>query len=181
MLNYYNIPFNYNHDNLNDTKILHFVDHMQKKYITHWKHSLYNSQKLEFYNVFKDSYTPSIYLDVTRKNANRKTLVKLRISNHKLNIETGRYDKISRCDRICPVCSLDIEDEIHFLYDCAKYSSIRDDYFNKIANRIPNYKHIPIPPLLIELMNSTDYYLNKQLVQYVTSCLELRDNLLSKA
>ena len=25
-----------------------------------------------------------------------------------------------------------------------KYSSIRDDFFNKIANRIPNYKHIPI-------------------------------------
>ena len=66
MLSYYNIPFNFNHDNLNDTKILHFVDHTQKKYITHWK------QKLEFYNVFKDSYTPSIYLDVTRKNPNKK-------------------------------------------------------------------------------------------------------------
>ena len=115
---------------LNDTKILHFVDHMQKKYITHWKHPLCKSQKLEFY-VFKDSYTPSIYLDVTRKNPNRKTLVKLRISNHKLNIETGRYNKISRCDRICPVCSLDIEYEIHFLLDCAEYSSIRDQFFNK--------------------------------------------------
>ena len=43
---------------------MHFVDHMQKKYITHLKHYLCNSQKLEFYNVFKDSYTPSIYLDV---------------------------------------------------------------------------------------------------------------------
>ena len=107
--------------------------------------------------------------------------MKLRISDHKLNIETGRYNKISRCDRICPVCSLDNEDEIHFLLDCAKYSSIRDDFFNKIANRIPNYKHIPISTLIIQLMNSTDYYLNKQLVQYVTSCLETRDNLLSKA
>ena len=154
---------------------------MQKKYITHWIHSLCNSQKLEFYNVFKDSYTPSIYLDVTRKNPNRKTLVKPRISNHKLNIETGRCDKISRCDRIFPVCSLDIEDEIHFLFDCAKHSSIRDDVFNKIANRIPNYKHITISTLIIQLMNSTDYYRNKQLVQYVTSCLEMRDNLLSKA
>ena len=121
MLDYYNIPFNFNHDNLDDTKILHFVDHMQKKYFTHLKHSLYNSQKLEFYNVFIDSYTPSIYLDVTRKNGNRKTLVKLRISNHKLNIETDRYDKISRCNRMCPVFSLNIEDEIHFLFDCPKY------------------------------------------------------------
>ena len=86
IVSYYNISFYFNHANLDDTKILHFVDHMQKKYITHWKHSLCNSQKLEFYNAFKDSYAPSIYLDVTRKNPNRKTLVKLRISNHKLNI-----------------------------------------------------------------------------------------------
>ena len=127
--NYYNIPFNFNHDNLDDTKILHFVDHMQKKYITHWKHSLCNSQKLEFCNVFKDSYTLSTYLDLTRKNPNRKTLVKLRRSDHKLNIETGRYDNISRCNRICPVCGLSVEDEIHFLFDCRKYSAIRDDFF----------------------------------------------------
>ena len=82
---------------------------MQKKYITGWKHSLCNSKKLEFYSVFKDSYTPSIYLDVTRKNPKRKTLVKFRISDHKLNIETGTYDKISRYNRICPVCGLNIE------------------------------------------------------------------------
>ena len=107
--------------------------------------------------------------------------MKLRISNHKLNTETGMYDKISRCDRICPVGSLDIEDEIHFLFDCAKYSSIRDDFLNKIANRIPNYKHIPISTLIIQLTNFTDYYLNKQLVHYVTSCLEMRDYLSSKA
>ena len=99
---------------------MRFVDHMQEKYITHWKHCLCYSQKLEFHNVFKESDTPSIYLDVTRKNATSKALVKLTISNHKLNIETGRYDKISRCDRICPVCGLNIEDEIHFLFNCPK-------------------------------------------------------------
>lgn len=45
--------------------------------------------------------------------------MKFRISNHKLNIETGRYEKISRFDRIYPVCG--IEDEIHFLFNCPKY------------------------------------------------------------
>ena len=105
--------------------------------------------------------------------------MKLKINNH--NIETGRYDNISRCGRICPVCSLNIEDEIHLLFDCLKYSSIRDDFFNKIDTRIPNYKYVPIATLIIQLMNSTDYYLNKQLVQNITSCLEMRGNLLSKA
>ena len=67
-------------------------------------------------------------LMLLEKNPNRKTLVKLRISNHKLNIETGRYDKTSGCNRICPVCGRNIEDDIHLLFDCAKYSSIRDDF-----------------------------------------------------
>ena len=79
----------------------------------------------------------------------------------------------------CPVCGRSIEDEIHFLFNCPKYSSTRDDFFNKIENRIPDYKYIPISTLIIQLMNSTDYYLNKQLVRYVSSCLEMRDNLLS--
>ena len=81
--------------------------------------------------------------------------------------------KFPRCDRICPVCVLNIEDEIHFLFDCPKCSSVRDNIFNKIDKRIPNYKTIPISTLIIQLMNSTDYYFNKQLVQYVTRCLEM--------
>ena len=35
------------------------------------------------------------------KNPNRKTLLKLRISNRKLLIETGRYNNIPRSDRLC--------------------------------------------------------------------------------
>ena len=53
-------------------------------------------------------------------------------------------------------------------------------FFNIIKNRIPDYKHMPISPLIIHLKDSTDYYLNKQLVRYVSSCLEMRGNLLSK-
>ena len=47
ILDYCNIPFNFNYDNLDCMKIVHFVNHMQKKHITHWRHSLCNSQKLE--------------------------------------------------------------------------------------------------------------------------------------
>ena len=61
MLTYYNIPFNFNHDNLDDYKIMRFVDHMQMFCNSQW-----------IYNAFKDSYTPSIYLDTTRKNPKRK-------------------------------------------------------------------------------------------------------------
>ena len=78
-----------------------YVDLMQKKYITYWNHTLQHSQKLNFYYKIKTNYNPSVYLDLTRKNPSRKTLVKLRISSHKLRIETGRYDNLPRGERLC--------------------------------------------------------------------------------
>ncbi len=89
---------------------------------------------LEFYTTFKDEYTPSCYLDLTRKLNSRKELVKLRIGNHnyKLLIETGRYDKIPRDNRLCPTCeSNQIEDEVHLLFHCTKYCSFREEFYKK--------------------------------------------------
>ena len=146
--------------------------------------SLCNSQKLEFYNTFKDSYTPSPYLDFTRKNPNRKTLVKLRISNHKLRIETGRYNNIPRSDRLCTICGHNVEDETHFLFHCSRYSSIRDNFFfSKIDHIISNPKQLSISTMIVQLtvMNSTDYYINMQLLQFISYCIEMRDKLLSNS
>ena len=59
--------------------------------------------------------------------------MKLRIGNHKLLIETGRYDQIPRDN------SNQIEDEIHLLFHCTKYCSFRDEFLQK--NREPNTQH----------------------------------------
>ena len=77
---------------------MHFVDHMQKKYITGtlWKHSLCSSQKLEFIMFLKTAIHHRFILMLPEKILIEKTLVKLRISNHKLNIETGRYSSMTR-------------------------------------------------------------------------------------
>ena len=56
---------------------------------------------------------------LTRKNPSRKSLVKLRISSHKLRIETGRYDKVPRGERLGSLCNCNkIEDETCFLLGC---------------------------------------------------------------
>ena len=98
-----------------DAKINHYLKLMQRQYILHWQLTLQHSKKLEFYNTFKTEfeYTLSYYLDFTKKKiTNRKALVKLRIGNHKLMIESGRYDQIPRENRLCPSCrSNEIEDE----------------------------------------------------------------------
>ena len=36
----------------------------------------------------------------------RRTLVKLRIDDHNLGAETGRYEEIPLDERICPLCSV---------------------------------------------------------------------------
>ncbi len=47
---------------------------------------------------------------------------KFRISNHKLLIEYGRYQKIPREEGICKHCdSGSVENEFHFAFECQKY------------------------------------------------------------
>ena len=106
-------------------------------------------------------------------------LVKLRISNHKLLIETGRYNNIPRSDRLCTICGHKVEDETHFLFHCPRHSSLRDKFFSKIDRIISNPKQLSISTLIVQLMNSTNYYINMQLVEFISSSFEMRDKLLS--
>ena len=153
---------------------------MQQKYILHWQHTMQNFTKLEFFNTFKNDYAPSSYLGLTNKLSERKELVKLRIGNHKLRIETGRDDQIPRVNRLCPICaSNQIEDESHFLIYCNKYSILRNKFYGKIEHIIPNFKQLPPLQAISDLMTSSDHYINIQLTKYISSCFDLRNVLLS--
>ena len=179
MSEYYNFP-NFNYYTLNENNIKQYIDLMKKNYISYWHQTLQRSKKLNFYYTIKKTYDPSAYLDLTRKIASRKALVKLRISSHKLLIETGKYDNIPRNERVRNVCNCKtIEDEIHFLLDCLSYSSLRDMFFTKIEPSIPFPRLLAKETLLSHIMNSTDYFIYTQLTSFVSSCFELRDKLLS--
>ena len=70
-----------------------------------------------------------------------KGFSKLRISNHKLMIEFGRYNQTTNLkdNRHCPFCGSNlIEDEVHFLFHCPTYSMIRNNFYNKIKTLIAN-------------------------------------------
>ena len=88
----YKLP-NFVPNNLDKTKISRYKDIMEQKYITQWRYSVNYTRKLEFYNTFKHCYEFSSYLNLTRKTINRKALVKIHVSNHKLMIETGKYNQ----------------------------------------------------------------------------------------
>ena len=93
-----------------------------------------SSGKLKFLNSLKDTYQLENYLKI-KNLANRRALTKLRTSNHNLAIETGRWTKTDRNDRLCTQCTESkIEDEIHFLFDCPKHSENRKTTFTYIKN-----------------------------------------------
>ena len=68
------------------------------------------------------------------RNINRVAITTLRLSNHKLAIETGRYAKPYQPpdQRICPLCKTGLEDEEHFLMNCIANRDPRRELFNTL-------------------------------------------------
>ena len=59
----------------------------------------------------------------------RVIISRWRLSNHRLNIETGRYTRpmTERSKRVCTMCDV-VEDEQHVIYECPRYGEIRNNY-----------------------------------------------------
>ena len=142
------------------------------------------TSKLEFYKVFKDEYSTSDYLQQLRNFNERRNLVKFKLCNHKLMIELGRYqtDHISRENRLCPLCkSNQIENETHFLLDCSKYSSQRRTFLNRINELIPNFERNSTSESIKLLMTCNDYHVNKLVMKFISSCMNIRNALLQSS
>ena len=75
--------------------------------------------KLRTFRKFKPTNDYENYLTNVRNINHRVAITKLRLSNHKLAIETGRYVKPYQPpdQRICPLCKTRLEDEEHVLID----------------------------------------------------------------
>ena len=59
------------------------------------------------------------YLGLITNVNTRVAVTKMRISCHLLPIESGRYKKIPRVQRLCPLCNRsEIGDEFHYLLKC---------------------------------------------------------------
>ena len=99
---YYDLP-NFDPNNLSEAMIKDYIDIIKQKYIIYMQHTIHHSKKVRFYNIFKRDYKISSYLDLTRNSTNKGDLVKLRTSNQKRMIETGRHYQTPHNGRFCPL------------------------------------------------------------------------------
>jgi hypothetical protein len=92
----------------------------KNKFLEEWekkKNSIDNNSKLEFYASYKTHFVMEKYLSILDFKL-RNAITKLRVSAHRLPIETGRYHKTPTIERTCTLCGNGVGDEIHYLLHC---------------------------------------------------------------
>ena len=136
-----------------------------------------DTSKLRTYAKVKTEIGIEKYLVEIKNTEIRSKVTKLRLSNHRLAIETGRHacPKIDKDKRFCPFCPSQVEDEYHFLFECSNMKHLREELL-KPTMSIPGFeffsKDIKLKTLLAEPHYDT--------CKFIAKGMELRDFLASK-
>ena len=97
----------------------------------------------------------------------------MRISYHNLGIETGRYNKINREQRICKHCNKnEIDDEEHFFLSCSQNEPIRKDFLENINKIYPTGGVINKNDLILKILSIST--LMQTVAPFIKKSLELR-------
>ena len=95
-----------------------------------------NCEKMIFLSQIKQTYAFEPYFNIGNDN-HRKAITKLRLSSQRLEIEVGRWKKLTREERICRSCELGkVENETHFLFECPRYMQKRILMYNFIKEKV---------------------------------------------
>ena len=107
-------------------------------YIQEWDTKVISSSKGKTYSIFKNDINFENYLIKLNKK-HWSTLLKFRLSNHRLQVETGRRDNIPLEERKCNLCEKnDIGDEFHYLFVCSHFNSERKQFLKPYFYKRPN-------------------------------------------
>ena len=135
--------------------------------------------KLRTFQKFKTEYCMETYL-LDLPNLDHLTAVaRLRMSAHRLAIETGRHvkPKIGKEERICKNCALEeVEDESHFLLKCPLYCQQRTILMRTILSYTTSESQ---EELFIILMKSKETAVIKALGKYIHTAFKMREEHMS--
>ena len=129
------------------------------------------------YALFKKYAGFEKYLSEVKNVSVRTQVTKFRLSNHKLMVEVGRHMGIqNEEERFCPFCPHKVENEFHFLFECAVYKNQRERFIDPITNMHPGFVYLP-NTLKIELLMET---MDHNVCSYISNCFDIRAFLESK-
>ena len=117
------------------------------QYIHEW-HDILDSarrgeggNKLRTYRNFKMDFMTEVYCQSFLPRNHRSALAKFRSGVAPIRLETGRYEGLPVCDRICPFCDpiLNVEDEKHVLIYCKLYEDLREVLFHRARSILSDF------------------------------------------
>ena len=107
---------------------------------------------------------------------------KLKLSNHRLQVELGRRTMTSKIPenlRICPFCHLhELHIELHFIFNCTLYKILRVTFFRRINSKYPLFNHFDSNEKTFLSFNYVDPYIFSLTAAHIHSCVEHRQTLI---
>ena len=97
---------------------------------------------LRTYILFKNKFCREKYIECLSIRKYQRALSRLRVSSHRLGIETGRHHKprLPPEDRLCKYCkSGKVDDELHFLIYCDFHLKSRKSFFSQLCEIITDF------------------------------------------
>jgi hypothetical protein len=98
-----------------------------------WKNGIQSKPKLRTFCLYKKELKLEKYLQTSSDYIGRMLMTTLRTGTCDLEIEKGRWKKLSKEQRLCNSCDAKlVEDERHFIVVCSKYHQKRNQLFERI-------------------------------------------------
>ena len=134
--------------------------------------TLQKQPKMRTYCLFRKDVKLERYLTEINSSNTRTFLSKFRLSDHKLEIETGRYHRPKKTpeQRLCQNCGT-IEDEIHCLITCKINSSEREQTVARISIQDKTFYHFDEATKFTYLLQN-DNLCDQNIYSFIVKCLE---------
>ena len=138
-----------------------------------------HGNKLRNYRLYKNCFRKEEYLTSITYKPYRSSLAKLRLSAHKLRIETGRYtkkeEKLSPSERICMFCPRrECENEYHLIMKCNLYENERKLLKQNAFALYPHVQSYDDPTLYQWFMANLDENILMHLSKFIYICFDIR-------
>ena len=153
---------------------------MKLSYNKVWKSRIQETGKGKFFTDIKKDISFEPYLSSAPTRGERVLITKLRTSDHDLEIEKGRRHRpvIPRENRLCKSCNNNqIEDEMHFIFECTPYEPHKSNFLRKCYNLFPRTKHLGYQDLLQLIFMNPNPQLLSDLISYIYTIPNTRSQL----
>ena len=112
--------------------------------------------KLRTYKLFKQSFETEPYCKIILPRSHRSAFSRFRCGVAPIRLETGRYERLSVSERVCPFCANVVENELHVMLKCPLYNDIRQYLFEKAVSLDVNFSAFTVDNKLVYVFQTPD-------------------------